>query len=237
MGRAEAVAWWPTQIGKPYSETVDGGVGPDDYDCSGFVMVGAKKGGVSIERTTSQQYPELIPITEGELIRGDLVYFEVDADGGPEPQHVGIWWSPGVMLEAPHSGAFVGYAPIPNTPAESILGYRRIPWPDEPTPAPTPPSGDTDMQTAVVSYKPNQIDVFQVKDGSLLHYWFEGSWASEVIAGPSGGESGKSVTLAAVQPQFAVQAGQAMVTVEDTSGNVWVFNQTTTGVTWAGGAI
>lgn len=132
------LAWLPTQLGKPYSQTVDGGIGPDDYDCSGYVQTGAKLQGVNIPRTTSEQWPALQHVASPQP--GDLVYFDVPADGGPVPQHVGVWLGPNRMIEAPHSGDVVKYSGIPNTPGESIRGFARIPWGATSPVTPPPPA-------------------------------------------------------------------------------------------------
>lgn len=142
MGATQGVAWAHTELGKPYSETKDGGVGPDYWDCSGLFQGMAKSQGVSIARTTSEQWATLQHIPAGQQLPGDGVYFEVPADGGPVPQHVGIVLGNGQMLEAPHTGDVVKITTIPNTPGERIWGYCRIPWtsssPVTPPPAPLP---------------------------------------------------------------------------------------------------
>ena len=85
----------------------------------------------------------------------------------------------------------------------------------------------------VVGFKPNQVDVFQISDGCLWHkYFVAGGWYNECIAGPAGGKSGQSVTLADAVPQFSVEVGEAFVTAEDTGGDVWVFNQPIAAATW-----
>lgn len=130
------------KLGKPYSETLDAGVGPDYYDCSGLVMVCAGECGVKVGRTTWDQWDTLERIGAPEL--GCCVYFTVKADGGNPPQHVGVWLGPNLMIEAPHTGDVVKYSTIPNSGGETVLGYCRIPFvaaqaapvPSSPTPVP-----------------------------------------------------------------------------------------------------
>ena len=134
-----------SQLGVPY---VYGGEEPGvGFDCSGLVQWAAAQVGVSVPRTTQEQWTAIAAVAPGELVQvGDLVYFDVPADGGEQPQHVGIITStePPQMVEAPHAGTVVRVAPVPNDPAESIMGYRRLTFADVPAPAPAPePSPST----------------------------------------------------------------------------------------------
>jgi len=47
-----AARWAETQLGKPYSQTIDGGVGPTHYDCSGLVQASYANVGRSLPRVT-----------------------------------------------------------------------------------------------------------------------------------------------------------------------------------------
>lgn len=99
-------------------------------------------------------------------------------------------------------------------------------------PVPDPPGGDMAV-SPIVSFKPGQVDIFQISGGTLYHKWNIGTgWANEPIAGPSGGKSGQTVTLTG-PPQVVVTPGQLVqITVEDTSGFVWVFGQSVTAAAW-----
>lgn len=246
---AQFIAQLDARLGKPYSEVIDGGVGPDYYDCSGLMDVCLNAIGIPYTRSTytqwdDERYEHFGPFAFGQALppleTGDILYMHVA--GEADPGHVGAYDGSGLYIDAPHTGAFVRTETIPNTPDEHVYGIIRPPFGapspgPTPTPSPPPPTGDAEMLTEVVTFKPNQLDVFQVKSGGLIHYWFDGGWLSEVIAGPLGGVSGKVVTLALVEPKFSIQVGQAMVAVEDTAGNPWIFNQAITGITWSGGAI
>jgi peptidoglycan endopeptidase LytE len=82
---ARAVSIAESLLGKPY---VMGGSGPDAFDCSGFVQYVAKQVGVSLPRTSYQQYNVGTPVSLANLLPGDLVFFNTYGDGA---SHVGIY--------------------------------------------------------------------------------------------------------------------------------------------------
>jgi peptidoglycan DL-endopeptidase CwlO len=100
-GAAAAVAYAYAQIGKPY---VYAGAGPDSFDCSGLTMMAWLQGGVSMEHGSQAQYDAFPHVPLDQLEPGDLVFF---GDSGPTNHHVGIVVGPGMMIDAPHTGAFV----------------------------------------------------------------------------------------------------------------------------------
>lgn len=127
------------RLGKEYSEVLDGGVGPNYFDCSGLCMVCLNNVGIECPRT-SQDQDEFFPHISTPTY-GCLVTFKVPQDGGPPPQHIAIWLGPNLMIEAPHSGEVVKYSSIPNIPGvESIYSYLQPPYasakPGPPPPAP-----------------------------------------------------------------------------------------------------
>lgn len=76
---AGAVAFMLKHVGGPYSETKDGGTGPDYYDCSGLVQAAYASVGISLSRTTYTQWPTgdgpQVPPGIGNLQPGDVVFF------------------------------------------------------------------------------------------------------------------------------------------------------------------
>lgn len=72
-------------LGAPY---VWGGSSPAGFDCSGLVQYVLGQNGVAIGRTTWQQYQEVTPVSRGNLVPGDLVFFQTYAPGA---SHVGIY--------------------------------------------------------------------------------------------------------------------------------------------------
>jgi peptidoglycan DL-endopeptidase CwlO len=95
------VAFALAQIGKPY---VWGGTGPGGYDCSGLVQAAWAAAGVSIPRTTYDQWASLPHVPSSDLQPGDLMFF--DGEG-----HVSIYVGNGQMVDAPQQGENVEEIP------------------------------------------------------------------------------------------------------------------------------
>jgi cell wall-associated NlpC family hydrolase len=103
---AEAIAFARAQLGRPY---LWGGTGPDAFDCSGLAMEAYAAAGISLQRTSEQQWASERHVSTPAA--GDLVFF-AGADGTPSsPGHVGIVVDPGrrVMIDAYASGWPVEY--------------------------------------------------------------------------------------------------------------------------------
>jgi cell wall-associated NlpC family hydrolase len=98
-------------IGVPY---VYGGSSPSGFDCSGFTSYVYRQAGVSIPRTASQQQAAATRVSNPQP--GDLVFF------GYPAYHVGIYVSPGQMIDAQRPGTTIGYHSIWTTPS----GYGRF---------------------------------------------------------------------------------------------------------------
>ncbi|WHY76927.1 NlpC/P60 family protein [Neobacillus sp. WH10] len=71
-------------IGVPY---LWGGSSPSGFDCSGFTSYTYKQAGVSLPRTTADQYTKGQPVSKNSLKKGDLVFFSTYKAGA---SHVGI---------------------------------------------------------------------------------------------------------------------------------------------------
>ena len=96
---ATAIVYAEAQLGKPY---LWGGTGPDAFDCSGLVMEAYAAAGVSIPRTSQEQWARGPHVTTPEP--GDLVFF-AGADGTASlPGHVGLVVGNGQMIEAYATG-------------------------------------------------------------------------------------------------------------------------------------
>jgi peptidoglycan DL-endopeptidase CwlO len=93
----KAVAFAYAQIGKPY---VWGATGPSSYDCSGLVQAAWNAAGVSIPRTTYEQWASLPQVPMSDLQPGDLIMYNGES-------HVAIYVGKGMIIDAPHSGADV----------------------------------------------------------------------------------------------------------------------------------
>jgi cell wall-associated NlpC family hydrolase len=91
------------QQGKPYQYAA---AGPDRFDCSGLTMFAWAKAGVSMSHFAASQYTEFPHVPISQLAPGDLVFY------GSPIHHVGMYVGNGLMINAPHTGAFVSYASI-----------------------------------------------------------------------------------------------------------------------------
>ena len=92
------------QIGKPYRW---GATGPDSFDCSGLVRFAYAHAGLSLPRTSRQQWSAGRHVQVADLRPGDLVFFAHDPDRPATIHHVGMYVGQGLMVHAPHTGALV----------------------------------------------------------------------------------------------------------------------------------
>ena len=103
---AEAIAFARAQLGKPY---LWGGTGPGAFDCSGLVMQAYASAGISLQRTSEQQWASEPHVSTPRA--GDLVFF-AGSDGTPTaPGHVGVVTDPAshAMIDAYATGTPVRY--------------------------------------------------------------------------------------------------------------------------------
>lgn len=100
---ARAVAYARAQLGKPYVWSAEG---PSSFDCSGLTMMAWRSAGVSIPRTSRQQFTIGRHVSQSDLEPGDLVFF------GSPIHHVGMYVGNGTMIEAPYTGQVVRFHSI-----------------------------------------------------------------------------------------------------------------------------
>ena len=116
------IAYARRQIGKPY---IWGGTGPTGYDCSGIVYMAYKAAGVTIPRTTFEQWPFGVHVPTGQEQPGDLVFFSSGPGNAPDrPGHVALVIGGGQAIEARCTRC----GPIKVTtyrPRRNIVGFTR----------------------------------------------------------------------------------------------------------------
>jgi hypothetical protein len=97
------------QTGKPYKW---GGVGPKAYDCSGLTMTAYDHAGITIPRVANDQYGagKAVPLDHARA--GDLVFHASDLTDPRSIYHVSMYVGDGMVLDAPHTGAFDGKRPL-----------------------------------------------------------------------------------------------------------------------------
>jgi peptidoglycan DL-endopeptidase CwlO len=117
---AAAIAYAEKQIGKPY---LWGGTGPAAFDCSGLVMMAYRAAGLTIPRTSQQQWAWGPRVQPGHEQPGDLVFF-AGADGtAAAPGHVGMVIGRGEMIDALETGVPVAIQPF--SAAGAVAGFTR----------------------------------------------------------------------------------------------------------------
>ena len=99
---AAALAFAKRQLGKPYAY---GAAGPSRYDCSGLTLAAWRSVGVSLPRTSQQQYRQGRRIAKSSLRPGDLVFFYSQS-----PSHVAIYAGNGRIIHSPRPGRSVEYS-------------------------------------------------------------------------------------------------------------------------------
>lgn len=107
-------------IGVPY---VWGGSTPNGFDCSGFVQYVFNAHGISLPRTSKQQYGVGTYVAKANLKAGDLVFFDTEGNG---VSHLGIYIGNNQFIHASTSKG-VTITSISNTYwAPKYYGAKRI---------------------------------------------------------------------------------------------------------------
>jgi cell wall-associated NlpC family hydrolase len=98
-----------TRLGLPY---VWGATGPTTFDCSGLTQWAYAQAGVTLPRTSREQwYAGPHPALE-QLLPGDLLFWAIDPTDPSTIHHVALYIGDGYMIEAPHPGAVVHVTPV-----------------------------------------------------------------------------------------------------------------------------
>lgn len=96
------------QIGRPYRF---GGTTPDGFDCSGLVQYIYALQGLSVPRTTREQFKAGDRIKLAHAEPGDLLFYSF---GRRRIDHVAIYLGEGQAVHAPSTGKSVIVAPVGN---------------------------------------------------------------------------------------------------------------------------
>lgn len=108
-------------LGVPYKY---GGTTASGFDCSGFTQVVFKNNGISIPRTTSQQYATGQAVSKNNLQAGDLVFFNTSGRG---VSHVGIYIGSNNFIHASTSrGVMVSSINDPYYWGSRYVGAKRV---------------------------------------------------------------------------------------------------------------
>lgn len=101
----KVIAYAEAQLGKRYQW---GATGPDAFDCSGLTMMAYRAAGITIPRTSQQQWAFGKHIPAGKARPGDLIFFAGGDGTMTSPGHVGII-VPGrdMMIDATQPGQAV----------------------------------------------------------------------------------------------------------------------------------
>ncbi|MCB8815965.1 C40 family peptidase [Desulfosporosinus shakirovi] len=100
-----------------------GGTTPSPgFDCSGYVQYVYRNSGISLSRTSEQQFKNGISISKSDLKPGDLVFFATYSSGA---SHVGIYVGNNTMIHSSSGG--VSYDDMTSSYwAKRYLGARRV---------------------------------------------------------------------------------------------------------------
>jgi len=93
----QAIKYALSEVGDRY---VWGAEGPDSYDCSGLMMRAYESAGVTLPRTSREQYwaGEHLPLREAQP--GDLLFWAYDTSDPDSIHHVAMYLGDGQMVEA-----------------------------------------------------------------------------------------------------------------------------------------
>jgi peptidoglycan DL-endopeptidase CwlO len=111
-------------LGRRGSEYEWGATGPNEFDCSGLTSWAYKQAGITIPRTSRQQWTVGKPVSKDALQPGDLLFYD-DGSGNPATiHHVGMYVGDGRMVDAPTEGKLVD---VRSTRSDGhYIGARRI---------------------------------------------------------------------------------------------------------------
>jgi peptidoglycan DL-endopeptidase CwlO len=111
-------------LGRRGSEYEWGATGPNEFDCSGLTSWAYRQAGVTIPRTSRQQWTAGKAVSLDALQPGDLLFYD-DGTGNPATiHHVGMFVGDGKMIDAPTEGQLVDVRSMRGD--GHLIGARRI---------------------------------------------------------------------------------------------------------------
>jgi cell wall-associated NlpC family hydrolase len=120
----QAIRYARAQLGKPYQW---GATGPGAFDCSGLVERAYAAAGVSIPRTSEQQWADLPHVPARRVKPGDLVFAPGSDGSWSSPGHVALVIGGARVIQAYGSGTPIEVSSLSRFAAGSggIVGYAR----------------------------------------------------------------------------------------------------------------
>lgn len=104
QGKREALIKYSKQfLGASYQR---GALGPNSFDCSGFIYVSAQGVGMQLPRTSQAMYNFATAIPDSERDKGDLVFFKTTNSGNIS--HVGIYLGDNKFIHCASDGPETG---------------------------------------------------------------------------------------------------------------------------------
>lgn len=121
-GAQSALAFAQQQLGDGYSQTTQGGCGPDWWDCSCLVKNAWATAGKTLPRVSRDQWGATTRITRDQLQVGDLVFW---SDNGKQSgiYHVAMYVGDGKVIHAPRPGRSVEVVTMWEV---NIFGYGQV---------------------------------------------------------------------------------------------------------------
>ncbi|ACV58920.1 NLP/P60 protein [Alicyclobacillus acidocaldarius subsp. acidocaldarius DSM 446] len=108
-----------TFLGDPYEW---GANGPSAFDCSGLIQYVYAHFYIQLPRTSYAQYEVGVPVSEGDLEPGDIVFFDTYGSG---PSHDGIYLGNGQFINAASTSVEIDSLSDPYW-ADHYIGARRV---------------------------------------------------------------------------------------------------------------